>query len=143
MTHGEPICPITELARMLDMDPREIIRDLGEREAAMFAEMNARFDVNEACKPTPFLPLKGRNGEFGTVGASIPETIFGNLLARGPGYGLMDMLNAQDLSAVHEEFPCTKTETVSGRVQSGYTGRGGRWGSRRRVRFDTNINFAR
>lgn len=123
---------IEQFARDLGMDPRDVVRDFGEREAAMMANMWAVMDQAETKKPTQFLPLKSRNGEFGVVGCSIPESLFGVLLNRGKGYDLMGRLTAQDHKEIVEEFPICRTETVSGKVVAGT----GSKPSRQPVRFD-------
>jgi hypothetical protein len=137
---------LEQLASDVGVSPLDIVRDFGEREAAMLAGMYARLDAASTRKPTQFLPLKSRSsGEFGTVAASIPDDLFGHLLtARGKGYDLLGRINARDLREVCEEFPICRTETVSGKVTSGWTP--AREGKKRGgVRFDSTVktNFAK
>lgn len=128
-------------ARDIGVNPLDIVRDFGEREAAMLSGMYARMDAASTRKPVQYLPLKSRtSGEFGEVAASIPDDLFGHLLtARGKSYDLLGRIAARDLRDTVKEFPICQVETVSGKVMSGYGGKGGR------VRFDSTvkINFAK
>ena len=116
---------LEQFARDAGVSPLDIVRDFGEREAAMLSAMYVRMDATSTRKPTKMLPLRSKkSGEFGVVAASIPDDLFGHLLtARGKSYDLLGRINARDLREVIEEFPICAVETVSGKVVSGWRGK--------------------
>lgn len=89
------------------------------------------------------LPLLDDGHEFGRVAARIPEDLFWTLYHQRD-FGREGLFSEDGLKDVLRDFPMCRVKTVSGKITVGYGSgsRGGRWGTRRRVKFDTKTNFA-
>lgn len=132
--------PIEEFARAMGVDAKELYAAYQRMEAGQIAELEQALNAESTRRPFECRALP----QGARVAARIPEKLFFNLYFK-KGFGLKEMMDAQDLSEVTKMFPQTRVETVSQRIQVGWRGlgqRGGRHSGRRGVKFDVPIKFA-
>jgi hypothetical protein len=129
--------PVEEYAKAMGVDPRDLAAAYERMEAAQLDGLKRAMAAESNRHPFECRALP----QGARVAARIPEKLFFNLFFR-KGFGMQERIDAQDLREVVKAFPQCRVETVSDKIQAGYTGRGGRHKGRRGIKFDADVKFA-
>lgn len=119
-------------ARNADEERDAVYSILKHKEEIQIATTNMA--VNRLSGPLPGsdrLPLMEDGHEFGRVVARVPKALYFGLMHQ-KNFGHDGFCSDEGIKDLHKAFPCTRVNTVSGKIVSGY---GTKSAPRRRVNF--------
>ena len=99
----------------------QLVEVLQERELVELARHESRMKRCAASPSQERLPVRDAEGDFGVVEASIPKTLFYNLLAR-ENFGWEGLTSDEGLRDILKDNPQCRVKTVSGKTVVGWRG---------------------
>ena len=97
----------------------ELVEALQQRELVELARHEARMRRCANLPPRQRFPVRDDQGEIGVVEASIPKTLFFNLMNR-ENFGWEGLTSDEGMRDILRDNPQCRIETVSGKTVVGY-----------------------